>query len=241
MSVLYAPPASSSDSQNSSTEYRPLTLRLADIAATLTMAASRIRASISQYQLEAANTDDPSAARIMHFKAGLQWEITTFVTPILQYSAARNIISVIPNPVTHILQLFPQLTWNIVPDHIFSSHLCQFHDIAGSGDPSRIISSYDTPWWIGHTAILNELWQWDRVFACCICHYQHWLSGVEDDGLVLPEQVDETSGPTLLALKWMRERLRTLVEEQQEGICEKMGEIEVYTAILTRLKRGRGE
>ncbi|KAG1727887.1 hypothetical protein EDB19DRAFT_1832926 [Suillus lakei] len=98
----------------------------------------------------------------------------------------------------------------------------------GSGDPSRIISSYDTPWWIGHTAIPNELWQWDQ-------------SGIEDDGLVLPEQVDETLGPTLLALKWMRERLRTLVEEQQEGIREKMGEIEVYTAILTRLKRGRGE
>ncbi|KAG1723345.1 hypothetical protein EDB19DRAFT_1834647 [Suillus lakei] len=172
MSVLHAPPASSSDSQNSGTEYRPLTLRLADIAATLTMAASRIRASISQYQSEAANTDDPSAARIMHFKAGLQWEIT----------------------------LFPQLAWNIVPDHVFSSHLC-------SGDPSRIISSYDTPWWIGHTAIPNELWQWDRVFACCIRHYQHWLSGIEDDGLVLPEQVDETSGPTLLALKWMREHL----------------------------------
>ena len=76
MSVLHAPPASSSDSQNSGTEYRPLTLRLADIAATLTMAASQIQASISQYQSEAANTDDPSAARIMHFKAGLQWEIT---------------------------------------------------------------------------------------------------------------------------------------------------------------------
>ena len=97
------------------------------------------------------------------------------MTPILQYSAARNIISVIPKPVAHILQLFPQLAWNIVPDHVFSSHLCQFHDIAGSGDPSRIISSYDTPWWIGHTAIPNELWQWDRVFACCIRHYQHWL------------------------------------------------------------------
>ncbi|KAG1725109.1 hypothetical protein EDB19DRAFT_1833914 [Suillus lakei] len=175
MSVLHAPPASPSDSQNSSNEYRPLTLHLADIAATLTMAASRIRGSISQYQSEAANTDDLSAAQIMHFKAGL------------------------------------------------------------------IISSYDSPWWIGHTAILNELWQWDRVFACCICHYQHWLSGIEDIGLVLPEQVDETSVPTLLALKWMREHLWTLVEEQQEGIRERMAEIEVYTAILTRLKRGRGE
>ncbi|KAG1720892.1 hypothetical protein EDB19DRAFT_1835753 [Suillus lakei] len=163
----------------------------------------------------------------MHFKAGLQWEIT--------YSAARNIISVIPNPVAHILQLFPQLAWNIVPDHVFSSHLC-------SGDPSRIISSYDTPWWIGHTAIPNELWQWDRVFACCIQSLPAlaiWQLRMMVS--FFPEQVDETSGPTLLALKWMRERLRTLVEEQQEGIREKMGEIEVYTAILTRLKRGRGE
>ena len=76
MPVLHTPPASPSDSQNSGNEYRPLTLSLADIAATMSMAASRIRASISQFQMEATNTDDPSAARIMHFKAGLQWEIT---------------------------------------------------------------------------------------------------------------------------------------------------------------------
>jgi len=75
MPVLHSPSASSSDAQNSGNEYRPLTLSLADIAATMSMAASRIRASISQYQTEAANTDDPSSARILHFKAGLQWEI----------------------------------------------------------------------------------------------------------------------------------------------------------------------
>lgn len=75
MPVLHTPPASPSHSHNSGDEYRPLTLSLADIAATMSMAASRIRASISQYQMEAANTEEPSAARIMHFKAGLQWEI----------------------------------------------------------------------------------------------------------------------------------------------------------------------
>ncbi|KAG1729902.1 hypothetical protein EDB19DRAFT_1913146 [Suillus lakei] len=82
----------------------------------MSMAASRICASITQYQMEAANTNDPSSARIMHFKARLQWEITTFVTSILQYSAARHIISVISSPVTHILQLFPQLTWNTIQE-----------------------------------------------------------------------------------------------------------------------------
>jgi hypothetical protein len=75
MPELQTPPASPSDTHNSGNEYQPLTLSLADIAATMAMAASRIRASISQYQTEAANTNDPSAARIMHFKAGLQWEI----------------------------------------------------------------------------------------------------------------------------------------------------------------------
>ncbi|KAG1721337.1 hypothetical protein EDB19DRAFT_1917379 [Suillus lakei] len=194
----------------------------------MSMAASCICASITQYQTEAANTNNPSSAQIMHFGAGLQWEITTFVTPILQYSAARHIISVIPSPVAYILQLFPQLTWNTVLDHIFSSHLCQFHDIADLGDPSQIVSSYDTPWWIGHTAIPNELWQWD------------W-SDIEDEGLILPEQVDETSVPSLLALRWMRECLWTLIEEQQEGIREKMVEINVYTTTLSRLKRCRGE
>jgi hypothetical protein len=53
--------------------------------------------------------------------------------------------------------------------------------------------------------------------------------------------VDETSVPSLQALKWMRERLLTLIEEHQEGIRDKMAEIEIYTAILDRLQRGRGE
>lgn len=74
MSVLNTP-TSPSDSQTSSNGFRRLTLTQADIAATMSMAASRIRASITQYQMEAAHTEEPSAARIMHFKAGLQWEI----------------------------------------------------------------------------------------------------------------------------------------------------------------------
>jgi hypothetical protein len=65
--------------------------------------------------------------------------------------------------------------------------------------------------------------------------------GVEDEGLVFPEQVDETSVPSLLALKWIRERLQTLIEEQQEGIRGKMAEIEGYITILKRLKRAREE
>ncbi|KAG1749478.1 hypothetical protein EDB19DRAFT_1904594 [Suillus lakei] len=227
MPVLHDPPASSSNTQTSGNEYQPLTLSLADIAATMSMAASCIRASITQYQTKAANTNYPSWAWIMHFKAGLQWEITMFVTPILQYSAARHIISVIPSLVAHILQLFPQLTWHMVLDHIFSSHLCQFHDVADLGDPSWIVSSYDTTWWIRHTAIPNELWQWDWVITCCVFHYQHWLSGIEDKGLILPDQVADTSVPSLLALRWMKECLRTLIEEQQEGIHEKMAEINV--------------
>src|SRR6267154_4373889 len=72
----------------------------------------------------------------------------------------------------------PQLTWDTVSDHIFSSHLCLFHDTADLGDPSRIVSSYDTPWWIGDTAIPNKLWQWDQVIASCVCHYQHWLVSI---------------------------------------------------------------
>ncbi|KAG2147761.1 uncharacterized protein EDB93DRAFT_1250474 [Suillus bovinus] len=97
MPELYPSPASTSDNENSLNEYQPLTLTPADISATMSMSASCIRASISQYQAEAPNNNLPPLARIRHFKARLQWEITTFVTPILQYSAARNIISVVPS------------------------------------------------------------------------------------------------------------------------------------------------
>ncbi|KAG2158032.1 uncharacterized protein EDB93DRAFT_1246524 [Suillus bovinus] len=161
--------------------------------------------------------------------------------PILQYSATRNIISVVPSPIAHILYLIPGHTWNMVPDHIFSYHICLFHDVADPGDPSWIISSYDTPWWMGETAIPNEPWQWDRVMTCCIFHYQHWLDGIENDGLTIPEQVDHTSVPSLMGLRWIREHLLTLLEEQREGIRDKMAEIQIYTAMLDRLKRGRGE
>ncbi|KAG2132126.1 uncharacterized protein EDB93DRAFT_1255311 [Suillus bovinus] len=145
----------------------------------MSMSASRIRACIFQYQAQAANNNLPPLAWIRHFKAGLQWDITTFVTPILQYSAARKIISVIPSPIAHILHLIAGHTWN--------------------------------------------------------------MDGIENDSLTLPEQVDHTSVPSLIGLRWIRERLLTLLEEQHEGIHDKMAEIQIYTAILDRLKRGRGE
>ncbi|KAG2136092.1 uncharacterized protein EDB93DRAFT_1254075 [Suillus bovinus] len=241
MPELYPSPASTSDNQSSLNEYQPLTLTPADILTTMSMSASRICTSISQYQAKAANNNLSPLAQIRHFKAGLQWEITTFVTPILQYSAARNIISAIPSPIAHILYLIPGHTWNTVLDHIFSYHICLFYDIADPVDPSRIVSGYDTPWWMRETAIPNEPWQWDQVMTCCIFHYQHWLDGIENDGLTILEQVDHTSVPSLMGLRWIRERLLTLLEEQHEGIHNKMAEIQIYTAILDRLKRGRGE
>jgi hypothetical protein len=74
MPALHTPPATPYESQTSGTQYQPLTMTHADIAATMAMAASRIRACISQYQIEADNTNVPSA-RIRHYKAGLLWEI----------------------------------------------------------------------------------------------------------------------------------------------------------------------
>ncbi|KAG2069883.1 hypothetical protein BDR04DRAFT_1156214 [Suillus decipiens] len=164
--------ASTTHTETSGNHYQPLTLDMADISCTLEMAASRIHACISQYQNEAANSNVPSAAWIMHFKAGLHGRLT-FVTPLLQYSAARHIISVVPTPVAHILALFPMLTWNTVPDDIFSSHLCQFDDAAVPGHPSQIVSDYHAPWWMGDNTIPNEPWQWNQIMAACVFHYQH--------------------------------------------------------------------
>ncbi|KAG2361391.1 hypothetical protein BDR07DRAFT_1485979 [Suillus spraguei] len=233
-------PASTSGTPNTGNHWQSMKLNLQDISCTLNMAASRIRACISQYQMEAAN-NPPSSAWIMYFKAGLQWKINTFVMPLLQYSAARNIVSVVPSPVAHVLTLYPMLTWNTVPDHIFSSHLCQFDDVAALGHPSQIIPSYDTPWWMGHTEIPNEPWQWGQIMRSCVVHYQHWMeNGVEDDGLVLPEEVNDSSGPSVMGLRIIRAHLVALMEEQDEGIHEKMAEVKMYTDMLQRLKRGRG-
>ncbi|KAG2066497.1 hypothetical protein BDR04DRAFT_1106571 [Suillus decipiens] len=102
------------------------------------------------------------------------------------------------------------LTWNTVPDVIFLSHLCQFDDAAVLGHPSQIVDN----------TIPNEPWQWNQIMAAC-------ESGIEDDGLVLPKQVNYTSVPSLMGLS--------------QGIHEKMAEVKVYTEMLEKLKRGRGE
>jgi hypothetical protein len=58
---------------------------------------------------------------------------------------------------------------------------------------------------------------------------------------VLLKQVDHTSVPSLIGLRWMRECLVALNKEQNESIHEKMAEVKMYTDMLERLKRGRGE
>ncbi|KAG1726800.1 uncharacterized protein EDB91DRAFT_1254171 [Suillus paluster] len=141
-----------------------------------------------------------------------------------------------PIPIAHLLLLIPQQSWTEVPDHVFAAHLGRLQDCAAPGDPSHIIPDYDTLWWMGHTTIPNEPWRWNRVMECCGFHYEHWLGGVEDDGLILLETVDQTSIPSLMGLWWIRERLVILIEEQREGIRDKMGEIQMYTGILTRLQ-----
>ncbi|KAG2356504.1 hypothetical protein BDR07DRAFT_1380757 [Suillus spraguei] len=181
-------------------------------------------ACISQYQMEAAN-NPPSSAQIMYFKAVLSWKEHHLVVPSL---------------VAHILTLYPILTWNTVLDDVSSSHLCQFDDVTALGHPSQIIPSYDTTWWMGHIAILNEPWQWGQIMRSCVAHYQHWMeTGVEDDDLVLPE-VNDSLGPSVMGLKLIQACLVALMEEQDEGIHEKMAEVKMYTDMLQRLKRGRG-
>ncbi|KAG2130939.1 uncharacterized protein EDB93DRAFT_1108239 [Suillus bovinus] len=171
MPELYPSPASTSDNQNSLNEYRPLTLTPADISATMSMSASCIRACISQYQAEAANNNLPPLARIRHFKAGLQWEIS------IPEIHPRSYLAMIPHG------------------------------------------------------------GWEKLQS----QTNHSNDGIENDGLTIPEQVDHTSVPSLMGLRWIRQCLLTLLEEQHEGICDKMAEIQIYTAILDRLKRGRGE
>ncbi|KAG1727580.1 uncharacterized protein EDB91DRAFT_1086381 [Suillus paluster] len=67
------------------------------------------------------------------------------------------------------------------------------------------------------------------------------ISGVEDNGLILPEQLDSTPAPSLVGLKWIREHLVSLIQDHQEGIHDKIVEIDMYTDTLAWLKRARGD
>ncbi|KAG2062394.1 hypothetical protein BDR06DRAFT_1016328 [Suillus hirtellus] len=231
--------ASTSGTLNAGSHYRPLKLSLATISCTLAMAGLRICACISQYWTEAAN-NGLSADWIKYFKAGLQWEMNTFVTPLLQYSASQNIVSVLLVPVAYILKLYPMLTWNMVPDDIFLFHLLSFHDEPIAGHLSRIVFAYTCPWWMGNTTIPDQPWQWDEIMASCISHYQYWVLNVEDDALVLPEKLKNTSTPPLMALRFIKECMEALMEEQDQGIKAKMGEVKMYTDMLEKLRKGKG-
>jgi hypothetical protein len=43
-----------------------------------------------------------------------------------------------------------------------------------------------------------------------------------------------------MGLRWMRECLASLLEEQDEGIQDKLAEVKIYTAMLEKLKRAKG-
>ncbi|KAG1783669.1 hypothetical protein EV702DRAFT_1190693 [Suillus placidus] len=149
--------ASTSGTPNPRDHYQPLKLSLATISCTLAMAALCVRACISQYQTEAANSIHLSSDLVEYFKAGLQWEMNTFVTPVLQYSAAHNI-----------------------------------------------------------------------------------AHGVEDDALVLLEKLENPLSAPPTGLRWMKSRMEALLEEQDEGIQDKMAEVKMYTEMLEKLKRANG-
>ncbi|KAG2045830.1 hypothetical protein BDR06DRAFT_1015256 [Suillus hirtellus] len=49
--------------------------------------------------------------------------------------------------------------------------------------------------------------------AFCISHYQYWVLDVEDDALVLPEMLKNTSTPPLMGLRFIKECMEALMEE----------------------------
>lgn len=63
---------------------------------------------------------------------------------------------------------------------------------------------------------------------------------VEDDALVLPEKLKNTSTPPLMGLRFIKERMEALLEEQDQGIEAKMGEVKMYTDMLEKLRKGKG-
>ncbi|KAG2336347.1 hypothetical protein BDR05DRAFT_1005946 [Suillus weaverae] len=64
--------------------------------------------------------------------------------------------------------------------------------------------------------------------------------GVEDDTLVLPEKLKNPLNAPPTGLRWMKSRMESLLEEQDEGIQDKMAEVKMYTDMLEKLKRANG-
>ncbi|KAG1901236.1 uncharacterized protein F5891DRAFT_979766 [Suillus fuscotomentosus] len=102
------------------------------------------------------------------------------------------------------------------------------------------VFAYTCPWWMGNSRIPDQPWQWDEIMASCVSHYQYWVLNVEDDSLVLPEKLKNTSSPPLMGLRWIKEHMEVLIEEQDEGIQAKMAEVKMYTDMLEKLRKGKG-
>ena len=63
---------------------------------------------------------------------------------------------------------------------------------------------------------------------------------VEDDALVLPEKLKNTLTAPLMGLRFIKERMEALLEEQDQGIKDKMAEVKMYTDMLEKLRKGKG-
>ncbi|KAG2337598.1 hypothetical protein BDR05DRAFT_952532 [Suillus weaverae] len=84
-----------------------------------------------------------------------------------------------------------------------------------------------------------------RAFAdeACPGHASQIVSqyhGVEDDTLVLPEKLKNPLNAPPTGLRWMKSRMESLLEEQDEGIQDKMVEVKMYTDMLEKLKKANG-
>ncbi|KAG2108128.1 hypothetical protein BD769DRAFT_1675390 [Suillus cothurnatus] len=148
-----------------------------DISVILAFAGSRLRACLTYLQREDRAMPWPSE-RVGLIRAGLHWEIESFVLPFVNYAVSHSMVPT-PAPVVQaILGLFSQNLLCHVPDHKFTARLRMIDPLTEGGDPSRMVDEYDYEWWVPGLAMdLAAPLPWISVNVCMENHVRQWPEG----------------------------------------------------------------
>lgn len=217
--------------------FKEIVLSNWDISVILAFAGSRLRACLTHLQHE-DEVAQWSGERVTRIRAGLHWEIESFVLPFINYAVSHSMVPT-PAPVLKaILGLYSQNFLNPVPDHLFAGRLRLIDPLTEGGDPSRMVEEYDHEWWApGPVMDLTTPVPWLSAKKCVDNHVKQWPEGPAF-AIPLPEK-ELGELPFKAQLVLMLERLDLKLGQYEGAVKEKLGDLRVPAQTIMAVHRAR--
>ncbi|KAG2134722.1 hypothetical protein BD769DRAFT_1385784 [Suillus cothurnatus] len=208
-----------------------------DISVILAFAGSRLRACLTYLQHEDSVVPWPSE-RVTRIRAGLHWEVESFVLPSINYAVSRSMVPTPAPVVKAILGLFSQNRLCPVPDHQFTARLRLIDPLTEGGDPSQMVDEYEYEWWAsGPTVDLVVPLLWVNVKKCVDNHVRQWPEG---SAYTIPlPQTELGELPFRAQLLLMLERLDMSLLQYDGTVKEKLKDLRVPVQTIMHVDRAR--